>query len=61
MIYQSQNNHQAHNNTKHVIHTEHINNYDSFQLYAMHLDTTPICMWYEINSEVVTPDANWTS
>jgi len=23
------NNHKAHNNTKHVIHTKHINNYDS--------------------------------
>jgi len=46
--------HQAHNNTKHIVHTTFINNYDSFQLHAMRLDMTPICMWYQITSEVVT-------
>jgi len=43
---------------KHIIHTKYTSNYDSFQLHAMRVDTTPICMWYQITADVITPDAN---
>jgi len=45
----------------HIYHQAHKHIMSSYQLYAMHPDMTPICMWYQITSEVVTPDANWTS
>jgi len=48
--------HQAHNS--HQIHNKYINIYNSYWLRAMRLDTTPICMWYQLTFEVVTPRCN---
>jgi len=48
-------NHQAHHYT--FTH-QALNIYQSCYSYAMRLDTTPICMWYQITFEAIAPDAN---